>query len=330
MVDKKRLCLFAGYNRNGQIDDYVIYYVKELSALCDVFYYGDFKAAPGELEKLKKYTVGAKAKRHCKYDFGSWQEAVRYLGWEYVSQYDELLLVNDSCYGPLFSLKSMFKKMETPGYKAWAAAGNHFLMSFFVVLDKSVFNSSDFRYFMDHIKKEDNKNLVIKKYERGLNDVIAAQKGESGCYLTAADIQEFCRRNKRKIQQKTARIWPWYVRWLIKFNPRKVRLYEDDAVLLLLMGFPFVKKLYFTDGYAVTSSRYLRLLEQYSGYAPELITASFDGMKQPPRGNAATAAAKAVMRTAGRFFFEQKYKKNKYMIRIFKIPVFCKKMNYKV
>ena len=37
----KRLCLFAGYDKNCIIRDYVIYYIKELSALSDVYYMAD-------------------------------------------------------------------------------------------------------------------------------------------------------------------------------------------------------------------------------------------------------------------------------------------------
>ena len=34
----KRICLFAGYNGKGIIEDYAIYYIKELSKIADIYY----------------------------------------------------------------------------------------------------------------------------------------------------------------------------------------------------------------------------------------------------------------------------------------------------
>ena len=108
----KTICLFAGYDKNGNIDDYVIYYIKKLSEICDVYYYGDFIANDGELLKLKKYTKKSFAKRHGRYDYGSWDELIKNIGWDVIQQYDQLILANDSCFGPLYPFQEVFKYME--------------------------------------------------------------------------------------------------------------------------------------------------------------------------------------------------------------------------
>ena len=64
----KRICLFAGYDKDGIIDDYVLHYIKELNKISDVYYFGDFYGVEEELNKLNKYCKGVYSKRHKKYD----------------------------------------------------------------------------------------------------------------------------------------------------------------------------------------------------------------------------------------------------------------------
>jgi rhamnosyltransferase len=41
------------------------------------------------------------------YDFGAWRDALKLLGREEVSSYDEIIFANNSCYGPLYPLEAM-------------------------------------------------------------------------------------------------------------------------------------------------------------------------------------------------------------------------------
>ncbi len=107
----RRLCLFAGYDRDGRVDDCVVDYVRELSRHADVYYLADCELHPGELDRLAPYVKGAWAERHGGYDFGSYARLAARLGWDRIGTCDELLLVNDSCYllGPL---DEVFARMD--------------------------------------------------------------------------------------------------------------------------------------------------------------------------------------------------------------------------
>src|SRR5690606_24255813 len=89
----RRVCLFAGYDADGLVDDYVLDYVRELARFADVYYLADCDMQPGQLERLAPYVRGAWAYRHGKYDFGSYSELVARLGWDAIAGYDELLPV---------------------------------------------------------------------------------------------------------------------------------------------------------------------------------------------------------------------------------------------
>lgn len=115
----KRICLFAGYDAHGIIDEYVVKLISELSIHSDVYYLADSEIPKSELEKIKHITVNAWAFRHGEYDFGSYARlAFNLVGWNQIQQYDELLLINDSGY-LLKDLKPLFKKMDSKVCDWW-------------------------------------------------------------------------------------------------------------------------------------------------------------------------------------------------------------------
>ena len=82
----RRVCLFAGYDGDGLIDDTVVTYVRELSRFADVYYLADCHLEAGELDKLAPYTRGRWTIRHGRYDFGSYSMLARDLvGWDTIA-----------------------------------------------------------------------------------------------------------------------------------------------------------------------------------------------------------------------------------------------------
>ena len=165
----KHICLFAGYDPQNKVDDYVVFYIQKLAEIADVFYLADSNMSESELKKLKPFVKEAFAERHGRYDFGSWSLLIQKLGWEKIEEYDEVLFVNDSCYAPLFELKPIFEKMENEHFDAWGLAANHFMMSFFLVFNQKIIKNPRFRHFIESIKEEKDKNIIIRKYEKGLD-----------------------------------------------------------------------------------------------------------------------------------------------------------------
>lgn len=208
----RRICLFAGYDVDGLVDDYVIAYLRELSRFADIYYLADCEMQPGELEKLAPYTKGAWAERHGEYDFGSYSRLARRVGWELIEQYDELLFVNDSCY-LLRSLDDVFGRMDTRACDWWGLqatkgiaftrrrASNRFgkpipidtvrgsllesyerdyhydfhVGSYFVAYRRPVIGDQEFRRLIESVTQQRDKRNVILKYEVGLTRHLVAR-----------------------------------------------------------------------------------------------------------------------------------------------------------
>ncbi len=93
------MCLFAGYDPDGSVDDYVVDYLAELSRHADVYYLSDGYLDAHQMERLEPYTRGAWAINHGAYDFGSLAMlAGDLVGWDLIDEYDELVLANDSAF----------------------------------------------------------------------------------------------------------------------------------------------------------------------------------------------------------------------------------------
>lgn len=326
-MNTKRICLFAGYNGSGAVGEDVLFYLRELGGFADVYYFSDGVLSAEEQKKLENLVAGAWGEKHGKYDFGSWAELIKRLGWEKIGLYDELLLVNDSCLGGVFPLDDMFGEMERRNVEAWGASGNHFVMSYFVCVSKKVFSSPEFRYFFENIKAESHKSIIIKKYERGLSRLL--QKYETDVYLSKTDWQNFCRQSKKEIKDRIAEVMPWYGRCFFRFCPHKINLYDENALVSLLMKFPFVKKNAFRNKCSLFAVYGGEWIARGSGYPSELVDAFCQGTGVGGRTLFRVLLSRLRLFAAG-FLYEVKYKKDVKIVRIFKIPVFRRKMDYTI
>ncbi|GAB6936576.1 CDP-glycerol glycerophosphotransferase family protein [Isoptericola variabilis] len=201
----RRVCLFAAYDADGTVDDYVVEYVRELSRFADVYYLADSEMSDDELAKLSEITVGAWADRHGEYDFGSYKRLAERVGWETLETYDEMLLVNDSCY-LLRRLDEVFARMDARAADWWGlqatkglardrrAAQSLFrepipmdsvrysaldrfeedytydfhVASYFLAYRAPVIRDPEFRRYLGSVTGQSNKLNIVRKYEIGL------------------------------------------------------------------------------------------------------------------------------------------------------------------
>ncbi|MEL7976922.1 CDP-glycerol glycerophosphotransferase family protein [Isoptericola sp. F-RaC21] len=217
----RRVCLFAGYDPDGLVDDYVVAYVRELARHADVYYLADADIAPEELDKLAGHTKGAWAERHGEYDFGSYARLADRVGWSTLEQYDEMLLVNDSGY-LLRPLDDVFARMDGRACDWWglqATKGMHrtrkvpvnqfyepipmesvrgplldrfeqdytydfHVGSYFLAYRRPVIENPAFRRYLASVTKQEIKRSVVQKYEIGLTRWLVHQGHPFDTYVS--------------------------------------------------------------------------------------------------------------------------------------------------
>lgn len=173
----KRLVIFAHYDKDGLIDDYVIDYLKELKKFAqDIFFISDCKIDQEEFLKLDGIVFHSICQKHGEYDFGSYKRGI-FAAKSELQNYDQLILTNDSCY-LLTTLTPVFEEMSSRNYvDFWGLIQSTqrlplHLQSYFIVFNKSVFLSDDFLTFFSAVKKEKSKIDIIRNYEVGLTQTL--------------------------------------------------------------------------------------------------------------------------------------------------------------
>lgn len=186
----RRICLFAGYNYNNIISDYVINYIKELSKHSEVYYLANDYLPELELSKIKPYIKNGWISKHGKYDFISYSKLAKtYVGWDTIDSYDELLMVNDNCMC-VNSFTPVFDKMDSKDLDAWwllftdsfnidktYEVKDYFLYdknynsclglgSYFISLRSSFFKTFKFKNFLNSFEKLNNKIENYINFER--------------------------------------------------------------------------------------------------------------------------------------------------------------------
>ena len=205
----RRACLFALYDPDGLVDDYVVAYVAELARHADVFVLADCELAPGQLERLSGSVAGSWARRHGGHDFGSWSLLAKELvGWDALTAYDEVLLANDSCW-LLRSLDEVFAEMDTRECDFWGlqVTARRFepdpdqpqsvplaevkrswlpptafrypelvhVGSYFLALRRSVVEDAGFRRRLDAVVAQRDRANLVQKYETGTTQYLVGQ-----------------------------------------------------------------------------------------------------------------------------------------------------------
>lgn len=167
----RRICLFAGFNHGGVVADYVLYYIKQLSELSEVHYCCDCELSEADRLKLLGFIKTVHSGKHGKYDFGSWSKLINTLGYNYLSSFDELIIANDSVFGPLWALKPYFTTAEQEkncdfwGFTSHEHKKQQYLNSFFMVFSRKVFLSNVFKRILSSVKHENNYYSIVENYE---------------------------------------------------------------------------------------------------------------------------------------------------------------------
>lgn len=188
----KRIALFAHYDRDGIVDDYVIYYLRSLKRVAGrILFVSDCALREGEAAKLEGLAELVSADPHGEYDFGSWKRAFQFLNGD-LTGWDELILANDSCYAPIYPFEGAFERMREVACDVWGPTSNEkngkfdHLSSYFLVFRRSILQDEDFVLFFSRIKPQASAIDVIVNYEIGLSQLLAA-KGYRFASLTPSE-----------------------------------------------------------------------------------------------------------------------------------------------
>lgn len=166
----QRCAIYAFYDKDGYVDEYVFCM---LNAICQVAERIIF-VANGKLLKTSQKRLCDKGVEIIKrendgFDIWAYKTGLNFIGWKMLSTYDEVILLNDTILGPVFSITDLFQNMNHRNCDFWGLVRHpeshleifrgsteygflpEHIQSFFMVFRHEMIISYEFQLYWDNL-----------------------------------------------------------------------------------------------------------------------------------------------------------------------------------
>jgi rhamnosyltransferase len=207
-MDAKRIAIYFIYDKDGVVDDYIIYQLNDLKE--NVHYLlvvvngtltvdGRKKLAPIANEILVRKNEG--------FDVWAYKAGLEYIGWDGLKEYDELLMMNFTCFGPLYPFKEAFDVMNKRDVDFWGLTKYHrvdynpfdieygyipeHIQSHFICVRKSMFSDHAFKEYWDSRPMITKYGDAVGKHEAIFTKKFEDMGFKSDVYVNTEDLREY-------------------------------------------------------------------------------------------------------------------------------------------
>lgn len=192
---KNSIAIISIYDKDGIVDEYIIYLIKLLKNVIPRVIVGvNGCLNDSSYAKLHEIVQEIHIRENSGFDFGVYRDIMEnYILPSELEECDELVLCNDTCFGPFVSFESIFRKMDQENYEVWSM--NYvkdcllpYLQSYFLVFhDKAIYI---LKKFLIYEASQEAKNIwEAQGLEYGLNEVLISSGVRYGCYANTNEIE---------------------------------------------------------------------------------------------------------------------------------------------
>ncbi len=219
----KRLAIYFFYDSNGIADEYNFYllnnlkeHVNELFVVCNGI------LSPESRKRFSDVSDHLLVRENKGLDVWAYKEAMAFYGWKKLSEFDEVILLNFTIFGPLYPFKEMFDTMDAKDLDFWGITVWHtipfdpfgtvkygyipkHIQSHFMAYRKTLVSSYEFQQYWDNIPE-------INTYAEsiGFHEAIFTKDFEDKGYKWDAYV------NTDELEKHTAGPINYYVKYLIE------------------------------------------------------------------------------------------------------------------
>jgi len=142
----KRAGIYLFFDKHGIADDYIIRMIEDLKrdtefmlVVCNGYVQTE------SLFKLKNAADEVICRANAGFDLGAYRDGILWLGYKELEQYDEIIFVNYTNFGPVGSFSAMFEEMEKKDVDFWGITKHHHM-------DSDPFNAIEYGFLPEHIQ----------------------------------------------------------------------------------------------------------------------------------------------------------------------------------
>lgn len=177
----RRYGIFVFYNEHGKVEPYVEVLLRSMRTILQelvILINGEIDSH--EKEKLLSYSHRVFQRDNIGYDGGAYKDAFTvFLKEEDWTQWDELLLFNDTFYGPFYDWNTVFEVMDGRKCDFWGLSRHRggkekffggevissHIQSYFILIKKRMFTHPSFIHFWEMLGYPTSYKEAIKKFE---------------------------------------------------------------------------------------------------------------------------------------------------------------------
>lgn len=189
-----RLCLYLTYDKENKIDNYITYMLEALHTCCTYILLICNSESDLRQEKDFSYADRVICRNNVGFDAGGYKDVLcEYIGWDRLYEFDELVILNDSFYGPFYPMQRIIDTMRTVEADFWgltrSPAGTkgmqyeEHIQSYFLVFRKKVLQSGVFKNFWEQLEYPENMEATVRNFELGINTCLR-QNGFQGMAIS--------------------------------------------------------------------------------------------------------------------------------------------------
>ena len=195
----KRILFYVFYDEKGIVDDYIVYQINKLREHVDhIVFVVNGLLTPDSRQKINPIVDILFCRKNEGFDVGGHKEALAFVGPEKLNQYDEVVMMNMTCYGPIFPLNEIFDWAESQDVSFWGVSDHdehrwvtdkhsvlipRHLQSNFIVARKKMFDTPEFRAYWDKMPLPRSYEETIFNHEATFTTYFASKGHRFSAYV---------------------------------------------------------------------------------------------------------------------------------------------------
>jgi len=199
---KRRLCIFSFYDADGVVDDYVIHFLREMGRHVErILFYSNGPLSRNSEVSLKGVVHEMILRANEGFDILPYKEGLERIDFNRDGHFDEVLMVNHTCYGPIFPFDELFSEMSRRTCDFWGVTAHmeltpnpftgqgtlpYHLNSNFIVVRKDMLRSQSFRKYWERLGGSLTYETAVQSHETVFTQHFTKLGYVCECYLDCA------------------------------------------------------------------------------------------------------------------------------------------------
>lgn len=188
----RRLGIYVFFDKDGIVDEYILQCLRDYKkVLLELIIIVNGKINDDGLDTIKKIATEVIFRDNVGYEMKAYEYLfLNYLSKTRLDEYDEVVFLNNSFYGPLISFETMFESMEEKNVDYWGVGYHDWgyvkvMHSFFLVFRKKILSDNFLPLFFEKNRQYDIYSLedTVVFFEYNLSASLEKAGYKAGTYL---------------------------------------------------------------------------------------------------------------------------------------------------